>query len=215
MERQLEELRAKMEKSSEALTKFERELNVINPEEKTSILTARLMELNKNYTEAQTNRVGKEAAYRSVESGSMAAALTSPQGEALKKLTEDLGEAQKHFADVKVTFGAKHPEYPKAQARVVEMERQLDQARASVARRAEVEFKERRIGRRCWSRRWGKRRKSSTIEFAVLRISDAQARSGQRQNICMRNWSGALKRRGSTRASRTTRFAWRIWRGRD
>lgn len=142
MERQLEELRAKMEKSSEALTKFERELNVINPEEKTSILTARLMELNKNYTEAQTNRVAKEAAYRSVESGSLNAALTSPQGEALKKLSEDLGEAQKKFADVRVTFGARHPEYPKAEARVKEIERQFEQAQASVARRAEVEFRE-------------------------------------------------------------------------
>ncbi len=38
MERQLEELKAKMEKSSAALAQFERELNVINPEEKTSIL---------------------------------------------------------------------------------------------------------------------------------------------------------------------------------
>jgi capsular exopolysaccharide synthesis family protein len=142
MERQLEELRAKMEKSSEALGKFERELNVINPEEKTSILTARLLELNKNYTAAQTNRVEKEAAYQSVESGSLNAALTSPQGEALKKLIEDLGEAQKKFADIKVTYGAKHPEYPKAEARVTEIERQLDAARASVARRAEVELRE-------------------------------------------------------------------------
>ena len=34
MERQLEELRAKMERSGMALVKFERELDVINPEEK-------------------------------------------------------------------------------------------------------------------------------------------------------------------------------------
>ena len=140
MERQLEELRAKMEKSSEALARFERELNVINPEEKTSILTARLLELNKNYTEAQTDRVAKEAAYKAVETGSFAAALTSSQGDALKKLSEDLNEAQRHFADVKVTFGAKHPEYPKAQTRVAELERQLDAARANVSRRAEVEY---------------------------------------------------------------------------
>ena len=53
MERQLEELRAKMEKSSAALAQFERELNVINPEEKTSILSARLLQLNTEYTTAQ------------------------------------------------------------------------------------------------------------------------------------------------------------------
>ena len=42
MEKQLDELRAKMERSSQALGKFEQELNVINPEDKTSILSARL-----------------------------------------------------------------------------------------------------------------------------------------------------------------------------
>lgn len=142
MEKQLEELRAKMEKSSEALARFERELNVINPEEKTSILTARLMELNKNYTEAQTDRVAKEAAYRSVEGGAYAAALTSSQGETLKKLADELGEAQRRFADIKVTFGAKHPEYPKAQTRVTELEAQLKEAGANVTRRADVEYRQ-------------------------------------------------------------------------
>lgn len=142
MEKQLEELRAKMEKSSEALARFERELNVINPEEKTSILTARLMELNKNYTEAQTDRVAKEAAYRSVEHGTYAAALTSSQGETLKKLADELSEAQRRFADIKVTFGAKHPEYPKAQTRVTELEAQLKEASANVTRRADVEYKQ-------------------------------------------------------------------------
>jgi capsular exopolysaccharide synthesis family protein len=142
MEKQLEELRAKMEKSSEALQRFERELNVISPEEKTSILTARLMELNKNYTEAQTDRVAKEAAYRSVENGAYAAALTSSQGETLKKLSDQLSEAQRQFADIKVTFGARHPEYPKAQTRVTELEAQLTEASANVTRRADVEYRQ-------------------------------------------------------------------------
>jgi len=142
MERQLEELKAKMEKSSEALIRFERELNVINPEEKTSILTARLLELNSDYTKAQTDRVRREAAFQSVSAGTLAAAQASPQGEALKKLAEDLGEAQRQFANVRVTYGANHPEYPKAEARVAELQRQLDLARANVASRSEAEFHE-------------------------------------------------------------------------
>src|SRR5271170_5419977 len=94
MERQLEELHAKMEKSSAALVQFERELNVINPEEKTNITSARLLQLNTEYTNAQTDRVTKEAAYASVKSGTLAAAQVSTQGEALKKLTESLNDAE-------------------------------------------------------------------------------------------------------------------------
>ena len=50
MEKQMEELRAKMERSSAALAQFEKDLSVINPEEKTSILSARLLQLNTEYT---------------------------------------------------------------------------------------------------------------------------------------------------------------------
>jgi len=142
MERQLEELKAKMEKSSAALAQFERELNLINPEEKTSILTARLLELNSEYTKAEADRVRKEAAFNSVQNGSLAAAQASNQGEALKKLTEDLGEAQQKFAEGKTTYGANHPEYKKLQSRVTELEGQLDAARKNVGRRAEVEYYE-------------------------------------------------------------------------
>ena len=64
MEKQLEELKAKMERSSAALAQFERELNVINPEEKTSILSARLLQLNTEYTNAQTDRANPRRSRR-------------------------------------------------------------------------------------------------------------------------------------------------------
>ena len=43
MEKQIEELKAKMEKSFGRAGAFEREFQVINPEEKTSIVSARLL----------------------------------------------------------------------------------------------------------------------------------------------------------------------------
>ncbi len=142
MERQLEELRAKMETSSEALTRFERELNVINPEEKTNILTARLLELNTDYTEAQGDRVAKEAAYNSVTSGSLAAAQASTQGESLLQLSEDLNAARQQFAEVRGVYGANHPQFRKAQTRLSELENQLKEARANVTERAEAEYRQ-------------------------------------------------------------------------
>src|SRR6266849_4456096 len=142
MERQLEELKAKMETSSAALVQFERELNVINPEEKTSILSSRLLQLNTEYTNAQADRVKKEAAYTSVEDGTLAAAQVSTQGEALKKLTENFNEAQERFAEVKNHYGINHPEYKKAQSRVTELESQIASTRASIAQRVEIEYRE-------------------------------------------------------------------------
>jgi capsular exopolysaccharide synthesis family protein len=142
MERQLEELHAKMEKSSGALVQFERELNVINPEEKTNITSARLLQLNTEYTNAQTDRVTKEAAYASVKSGTLAAAQVSTQGEALKKLTDSLNDAEQKFAEVKNHYGINHPEFKKAQSRVQELETQVAATRSSIAQRVEIEYRE-------------------------------------------------------------------------
>src|SRR5580692_5853091 len=142
MERQLEELHAKMEKSSAALVQFERELNVINPEEKTNITSARLLQLNTEYTNAQADRVKKEAAYASVKDGTLAAAQVSTQGEALKKLTESLNDAEQKFAEAKNHYGVNHPEFKKAQSRVQELETQVAGTRASIAQRVEIEYHE-------------------------------------------------------------------------
>ena len=60
MEKQLDELKAKMEKSSLALAQFEKDLDVINPEEKTNILSARLLQLNTEYTKAQADESTKK-----------------------------------------------------------------------------------------------------------------------------------------------------------
>ena len=142
MERQLEELKAKMEKSSAALAVFEKELNVINPEEKTSILSARLLELNSEYTKAQADRVKKEAAQNSVQGGSLEAAQVSTQGESLKKLTENVGEAREKFAELKNHYGINHPEYKKAQTRVQELESQIAAMQTSVGQRVDIEYRE-------------------------------------------------------------------------
>ena len=46
MDKQLKEIKGKMDGSSAALAKYEKELDVINPEQKTSIVSARLLQLN-------------------------------------------------------------------------------------------------------------------------------------------------------------------------
>lgn len=142
MEKQIEELKAKMERSSQALIGFERDLNVINPEEKTNILSARLLQLNTEYTNAQADRLKKEAAYDSVKSGSMEAALAATQGEGLRRQVEHLNEAREHFVDVKSHFGANHPEYKKAEAKVHEVESVIEASVQDVAQRVSIEFNE-------------------------------------------------------------------------
>jgi len=142
MEKQLEELKVKMEASGARLAQFEKELNVINPEEKTSILTARLLQLNTEQTNAQADRVRKEAAYNSVRNGSLEAAQVSTQGETLRKLQERLNEAQEKLAQLRPQYGRNHPEYKKAAAQLSEIQQIFDRTRQSIIQRVEIEYRE-------------------------------------------------------------------------
>jgi capsular exopolysaccharide synthesis family protein len=142
MEKQLEELKAKMERSSLALAGFERELNVINPEEKTNILASRLLQLNAEYTSSEGERLKKEAAYESVRDGAMEAALATAQGESLRKLAEHLNEAREHFVEVKSHYGANHPEYRKAAAKLNQVEEAVEASRNDISQRVEIEYRE-------------------------------------------------------------------------
>jgi succinoglycan biosynthesis transport protein ExoP len=142
MERQLDELRAKMERSNLALAKFEQELNVINPEQKTDILSSRLLQLNTEYTNAQADRVRKEAAHNAMQSGTVAAAELSTQGEELNKLHERVNQARQRLANVSSIYGPAHQEYRKATNDLNEVQRQFDEMRQNVAQRVETEYRE-------------------------------------------------------------------------
>jgi len=142
MEKQLDELKAKMEKSGLALAQFEKDLDVVNPEEKTNILSARLLQLNTEYTNAQADRVSKEAAWNAINSGSVEAAEVSSQGQSLARPTEALHEAEQRFAQVKATYGTNHPEYRKAAGELAEVQKEVEDTRRSIAGRIGVEYKQ-------------------------------------------------------------------------
>lgn len=142
MEKQLDELRAKTERSDLALAKFERDLNVINPEDKTNILSARLLQLNTEFTNAQADRVRKEAAFKSMQSGSVAAAEVSGQGEELSRLQDRLNQAKQHLASIAAIYGPAHQEYRKAANDLAEVQRQFQEMRHNVSQRVETDFRQ-------------------------------------------------------------------------
>jgi capsular exopolysaccharide synthesis family protein len=142
MEKQLEELRAKMERSAGALANLEKDLDVINPEEKTNVFSARLLHLDNDLTAAEVDRAGKEAAYDAVKDGSLPAAEASDQGEQLRALEAKLNEATERFADVKTQFGSSHPVYKKAASQVSELQQEIDGLRRQIVERVAINYQQ-------------------------------------------------------------------------
>jgi succinoglycan biosynthesis transport protein ExoP len=105
-------------------------------------LSARLLQLNTEFTNAQAERLRHQAAYQSVAGGSLEAALATPQGDALRRLADHRIDAREHFAEIESHFGQNHPEYRKAQAQLHEVDAAMETTQKQIADRVEVEFHE-------------------------------------------------------------------------
>ena len=162
LEKQLDALKAQMERSSLKLAQFEKDLKVIDPEQKTNIITTRLVQLSTELTNAQTDRFRKEAAFHAVKNGSLEAAEASTQGDQLRKLADNLGEAQQNFEAVKLHQGAAHPVYIKAAAAVAELGGQLDALKDNIVNGWVRSTSKPSNGRRSSARRWKSPKTSPT-----------------------------------------------------
>lgn len=140
MERQIDELRSKMEESNGRLAQMEKELNVVDPEEKTNMLSKRLIDLNSDYAKAQTELVRAKATYDAIRSGSLDSVLLSGQAEPLRRLVDRRNDVNEKFAETKTHYGPNHPEFRKAAAQIKALDDDIERTRARVMQQAEIEF---------------------------------------------------------------------------
>jgi capsular exopolysaccharide synthesis family protein len=142
IEKQLEDLKARMERSSDALAAFEKEMNVINPDQKTSITVERIKELDAQYMQAKAERVRKEAELNSLQNGGVAAQMNAQQAAELNRLQEKLDAARGDLADKASIYGANNKEYQRRANEVAELERQFEAARKNVNARVDSDYRQ-------------------------------------------------------------------------
>jgi succinoglycan biosynthesis transport protein ExoP len=126
---ELADLQMKVQTSEEKLVRYQKDHSILGVDEKQNIVTAKLDELNKELTAAQTDRIQKESNYRLAEAGD-AAVFTKSSREGtnsiLGKLREREAELSTQYAQATTQFG---PGYPK----VAELNNQLKQVRTEIA----------------------------------------------------------------------------------
>jgi polysaccharide biosynthesis transport protein len=142
MERQLIDLKQKMESTHIALMTYQRQLGTADPEQKTSVLVARLQALNTENSAAQADRIAKEAIFREAKDRSLPEVQVSSQSLDLSHDVANLRAAKANLAAVAATFGDQHPEYRKALAQQAEAQAALDESRENVASRIGVDYRQ-------------------------------------------------------------------------
>jgi polysaccharide biosynthesis transport protein len=136
----LEELRARSERSMEAVARLNAGSNSGKPEGISSNMALRLRQLSAERENTQADLLKKRAAYSSVKSGSSEAARTAGQADALQRLEERINEGEERSAEIKASKGQNDPDYQREQLELQEVRRQVQALSLSTVGRAEVEY---------------------------------------------------------------------------
>ncbi len=139
---QLEELQAKLERAQQRLLAFEKEHNVVNPEDRTNVLNVQLSKLQEAHSVAQAERLRKESAYRTLEAGGMESLVISEQGDPLMKLAERLENLESGLAEATERYGPNHPTYKRLEAQVARMKVLLETTRQKVVKRIKADYEQ-------------------------------------------------------------------------
>jgi polysaccharide biosynthesis transport protein len=123
--KQLTELQAKVETSQQALVDYQKEHGILGLDEKQNIVTAKLDDLNKALTAAETDRIQKEADYRLSRSDRPDLIAKLEPDSLITKLRGQEADLQVQLAQASVQLGPAHP-------KVLELSRQLERVRQSI-----------------------------------------------------------------------------------
>ncbi len=139
MEQQLGDLKAKVQKSQEALVNYERQHSIVNTGEKRNLQEQILSELSSNLTLAKNERIQKQSLYDQV--------LTNPSRTAklahnplLERLEEKYADQKAEFAQVRAQYGPNHPKVLHQQQQLAEMAEQIAQEQGRVIERTRIDY---------------------------------------------------------------------------
>jgi polysaccharide biosynthesis transport protein len=130
LSRQLVDLQMKVETSQQKLVKYQKQHQILGIDEKQNITTAKLDELNKELTVAESARMEKESVFRLADSGDPESALAVANGGTAKGSGSTSGlldKLQATKADLKIQIAQLSTQFGPAYPKLAELNNQLQE----------------------------------------------------------------------------------------
>lgn len=151
LKKQLVDLQMQVETAQEKLVRYQKEHEILGIDEKQNITTSKLDELNKELTQAESERMDKEAFYRLVETGDPDAIASSAGGveadsgtQSASQLLENLRTRQADLkiqaADLNTQFGPAYPKLAQLNNQLKEIDSQIQTEMKKVASKVRSQY---------------------------------------------------------------------------
>jgi len=141
---QLNELKIRVEKSEDARIGYERQNQIWALDDKQNVTTQRLADLNRQVSEAQSERMKKEALFQFAKTGEADAVPQIRENSIVQDLMRRRTELYTQYTEALNQYGPNYPKVQRIQAQLTEIDATAEKEKKGVVARLESEYREAR-----------------------------------------------------------------------
>lgn len=174
LEDKLVELRERLEKSEVALNSYRRDQGIISFDEKENVAVDRMVDLNRDLTEAESRRISLETQMPLIRSRNYEELPAVIKNSLVQSLKQELAQAEAARAELASQFKNNYPKRIEVEARVAELDSRLQKEKMRIAQGVNSSYqfavaKERELRKKMEEqRREVLRLKDASVKYAIL-----------------------------------------------
>ena len=139
---QLEDFKNKVQKAEDARIAYERQNQIWTLDDKQNITTQRLADINKQFTDAQSERMKKESLYQFAKSGNLDAVPQVQNNPAFQELFRKRREALSQYNEALSQYGPNFPKVQRLQALLKEVDDSVEKEKEKILDVLESDYQE-------------------------------------------------------------------------
>ncbi len=138
---QLDELKSKVETSEDARINYERANQIWTIDEKEDVTTQKLGDLNKELTEAQADRINKEAVYQLAQSGNFDAIPAVRESPVIQDVLKQQTALSAQYTEALNQYGPKFPRVLRLQEQIADLDQIITREKTNIGNQIEAEYR--------------------------------------------------------------------------
>jgi polysaccharide biosynthesis transport protein len=140
LSRELARLKTSVDESQSKLSKFQKTTGIFGADANNNLVLSRLDDLSKELTDAEANRILKEAQFRLAQSGNPELIGTIVPDSVLPVLRTQQADLQNQLAQASSEFGPQYPKVLQLQSQLAQVNKELEKETAEILERFRTEY---------------------------------------------------------------------------
>lgn len=140
LERQLAQIKAYLEKAEEDLNQFAKDSDIISLDKNFNLTYLQLSELNIALSEAENEKLAKQAYYEQVQSGNYKFLPQIMNDPSIQTLDEEHTKAQSEYDNLAVIYGPNYPDLQQLEAKVSRIQNNINIRANSIAQSVKKDY---------------------------------------------------------------------------